>query len=48
MGRDRSNLEQKLSGNNSVDHPPLQAKPGGAVTLPLARQGFVVKPLYQT
>jgi hypothetical protein len=37
MGGYRSNLEQKLFGNNSVNHPALQAQPQGTVALPLAR-----------
>jgi hypothetical protein len=48
MGSYRSDLKQKLGGNNSINHPPLQAQAGGAVAFPLTRQGFIMKPFYQT
>jgi hypothetical protein len=44
MGGNFNDLYQQHVGGDLVNHSPLKPEPGGTMTLPLARQGFVVKP----
>jgi hypothetical protein len=44
----RSDLKQQHFRDGSVYHAPLEPKPGGAVSLPLANQGLVMKALDQS
>lgn len=48
MGGYRGDLKQQRFRNGSVYHAPLETKPGGAVPLPLANQGLVVKAFDQS
>lgn len=45
MGGNLNNLNQQHVGDNPVNYTPLEAEPGRTVVLPLAGQGFIVKPL---
>lgn len=40
------NLNLQHVGDNSVNHSPLKPEPRGTMTLPLTREGFIVKALY--
>lgn len=39
-----NNLNLQDVGDNPINNPPLKPKSGRAMTLPVTRQGFVVKP----
>lgn len=45
VGGNLNDLNQQHVGNDLVNHSPLESEPGGTVSLPLAGQRFVVKPL---